>query len=188
MTTNETLIAQTRTWIRRVVVGEKFCPFAAAPLMQESVHYEVIHSQDTRPILNAVLRECRRLDLHPAIETTLLILPEGFGDFEDFLDLADLAEDLLEDEDYEGIYQIASFHPAYCFADAPDDDAANYTNRSPWPMLHLLREESLDTALERYPDPEAIPERNIAHARSLGLAYMTRLRESCIDTPDTAQT
>ncbi|MDH5711889.1 MAG: DUF1415 domain-containing protein, partial [Gammaproteobacteria bacterium] len=114
-----------------------------------------------------------------ATETTLLVFAEGFKDFGDYLDLVELAQDLLADQGYEGIYQIASFHPDYCFADAELDDAANYTNRSPYPMLHLIREASMEKALAHYPEPEKIPERNVEYARELGLEEMQRQLEAC---------
>ncbi|HMC87200.1 MAG TPA: DUF1415 domain-containing protein, partial [Chitinophagaceae bacterium] len=97
-----------------------------------------------------------------------------------YLELVRLAEKLLKQEGYQGIYQVASFHPLYCFAGAPADDPANYTNRSVYPMLHLLREESVEQAIANYPNPEKIPERNILFARSKGIAYMKKLRDACL--------
>ncbi|MGL6269678.1 MAG: DUF1415 family protein, partial [Chitinophagaceae bacterium] len=102
-----------------------------------------------------------------------------FANFDAYLTMVEMAEALLEDQDYEGVYQVASFHPQYRFADAPDNDPANYTNRSVYPMLHLLREDSLEKAIETYPDTEGIPERNITFAREKGLSYMKLLRDSC---------
>ncbi len=179
---DQTIIAQTRAWVKNVVVGCNFCPFASREVQRDSIHYEVIRSEAMENGLEAVLRECRRLDEDTAIETTLLIFPGAFAEFEDFLELLELGEDLLLEHDYEGIYQIASFHQDYRFADAPADDPANYTNRSLYPMLHLLREASLDRVLENYPDPEGIPERNIDFARQKGLAYMQLLRDACLET------
>lgn len=129
--------------------------------------------------LQTFMEECHRLDNDPGIETTLIIFPNAVPGFEDYLEMLDLAEQLLAEHNYEGIYQVASFHPHYRFAGSADDDAANYTNRSIYPMLHLLREESIDKALENYPDPESIPERNIRFAHEKGLEYMLKLRESC---------
>ncbi len=179
---DQIVIAQTRSWIKNVVVGCNFCPFASREVQRGSIHYEVIRSEAIETCLEAVLRECKRLDEDPAIETTLLIFPGAFHQFEEFLELLELGEDLLLEHDYEGIYQIASFHQDYRFADAPADDPANYTNRSLYPMLHLLREASLDRVLENYPDPEGIPERNIDFARQKGLAYMQLLRDACLET------
>jgi|APTNR8051073442_1049403.scaffolds.fasta_scaffold01017_3 hypothetical protein len=179
---DQIVIAQTRAWVKNVVVGCNFCPFAGREVQRDSIHYAVIRSEAMETCLEAVLRECKRLDEEEIIETTLLIFPDAFPKFEDFLDLLELGEGLLLEHDYEGIYQIASFHQDYRFADAPADDPANYTNRSLCPMLHLLREASLDRVLENYPDPEGIPDRNIAFARQKGLAHMQLLREACLET------
>jgi hypothetical protein len=127
------------------------------------------------------MEELRYLDRAEDIETTLIIFPNHFADFEEYLDLAELAEDLSVEQDYEGVYQIASFHPDYCFAEAEANDPANYTNRSPYPMLHLLREDSITKALDHFIDPEGIPERNIAFAQEKGLKYMQMLRAACLE-------
>lgn len=131
--------------------------------------------------LAAVLEELHHLDQMEDIETTLIIFPEHFQDFEDYLYLVEMAEDLSVEEDYEGVYQIASFHPDYCFEGATDNDPANYTNRSPYPMLHLLRESSLTKVLDHYINPEQIPERNITFAQEKGLQYMQLLRAACLE-------
>lgn len=175
----ELVIAQTTQWIADVVIGCRFCPFAAKDFKRGRIHYQVESAADPEACLQALLLECQRLDAHPSIETTLLILPDASPDFDDYLDLVAMAEGFLDAEDYEGIYQVAGFHPDYRFADAAADDPANFTNRSLYPMLHLLREESIDTALATYPDPEQIPETNIAFARNKGLAAMTLLRDAC---------
>ena len=120
----------------------------------------------------------QRLDFAKEIETTLLILPNGHQDFDDYLELVDYAERLLEQQGYEGIYQIATFHPFYCFHGSEKNDPANFTNRSPYPILQLLREESIEKALEKYPHPEKIPERNIQFAREKGITYMQALLNS----------
>jgi hypothetical protein len=112
------------------------------------------------------------------IETSFLIFPRAFSKFDDYLYLLSLAESFLKKKGYEGVYQVASFHPLYLFAGSDENDPANYTNRSIYPMLHLLREESIDKALENYNDPENIPERNINFAREKGLVYMKMLRDS----------
>ena len=124
--------------------------------------------------------ECQRLDKDESIETTLLIFPMAFTIFDDFLLLTELAEQLLLEQKYEGVYQIASFHPEYQFADAPTDDPANFTNRSVYPMLHLLREDRVELAIKNHPNAEGIPERNIMFAREKGLAYMKKLRDTCL--------
>lgn len=176
----EQVIERTKKWISEVVIGCRMCPFAAKEFNRGSIHYRVEIDSDMEACLRAFLEECRRLDENPSIETTLLILPDAFPDFDDYLELVEMAEALLDAEGYEGCYQVAGFHPEYRFADAPEDDPANYTNRSLYPMLHLLREESIEHVLDRYPDADAIPERNIAFAREKGLESMKALRDACL--------
>ena len=179
--TENTAIAQTARWIESVVVGCNFCPFAAKALLKKSIRYVVWPEATLENSLEKLLEELRHLDRTADIETTLIIFPKHFVDFEEYLDLVDLAENLLSDEGYDGVYQIASFHPDYCFADSDADDPANYTNRSIHPMLHLLREDSVTLAVDNFPDPEAIPERNIAFAQGKGLEYMRGLRAACLE-------
>lgn len=180
MDTAETVIAKTKKWITDVVVGCNFCPFAARELKRNTVNYIVENSTDISVCLETFIRECMRMDDDDATETSFIIYTDMFADFEDYLDFVSLAEALLEQEDYEGVYQVASFHPQYCFDDVDENDASNYTNRSVYPMLHILREESIEKALENYPDPDAIPERNIDFARNKGAAYMQMLRNACL--------
>ncbi len=170
-------LAQTRHWIEQVVVGHNFCPFAKRELRRNSVRLVLDESHGMREVLTQLIAECRFLDGNPDTETTLLIMPGGFEDFLGYLDLLELAEDLLAEQGYEGIYQLASFHPDYRFADAEADDAGNFTNRSPYPMLHLLREASLDSAIGNYPDIDSIPDNNIKKARALGADYFRTLLE-----------
>lgn len=176
----EEIILHTRTWIERVVIGLSFCPFAAKPFQENRIRYVVLRDGDLQTILEQVIREAYYLDEQSETETTLIILPHLFPDFLDYLDMLDLAEQLLVDQDYEGIYQVASFHPQYLFADTTPEDPANFTNRSPYPMLHLIREDSITRVLAQYPDPENIPERNRTVARSKGLIAMMALREACL--------
>lgn len=179
--TDSIIIAQTSQWVNSVVIGCNFCPFAAKAVLRKSIRYVVIPEAILETGLEAVIAELRFLDRTEDIETTLLIFPNHFADFDDYLDLVELAERLSIAEGYEGVYQIASFHPQYCFAGADEDDPANYTNRSPYPMLHLLREESITRAVDHYIDPEGIPERNIAFAQEKGLKYMQLLRAACLE-------
>lgn len=175
----ELLINQTRNWVKKVVVGLNFCPFAFKVIENNSILYLVSDAFELESALTDLLKAMRLMDDSNSIETILLIFSSGFSDFEDYLELADLGDALVEDEGYEGIYQIASFHPEYIFEESTEDDAANYTNRSPYPMLHVLRESSLEKVLEKHPNPEEIPGRNIKFSREKGLAYMQILLESC---------
>lgn len=172
-------IEQTRTWVENFIVGYNICPFARRELERGSIRYSVILSTHLAECLESLVVECERLDKDRKIETTLVIFPYGFKIFDDYLELLEIAEKLLVEQGYEGIYQLASFHPDYCFADTSPSDPTNYTNRSPYPMLHLIREESIDRALRSYSKPEEIPLRNMELARRLGEAELKQILDSC---------
>lgn len=183
MSSDALIIEQTKSWISSIVVGENFCPFARKEMENDTIRYRVIGEKNDKDALEnaliALMAECQLLDDNEAIETTVLIYSEGFSDFQTFLMLLELANNLMADKGYEGVYQLASFHPDYCFADAVDEDPANYTNRSPYPALHLIREDSIERVLEGIDNPERIPERNIRHAREKGLAFMQDKLKAC---------
>ena len=147
---------------------------------QQTIHYQVETSSSSDICLASLLTEIKRLDENINIETIFLIFPVSFKKFDDYLKLVSQAEKILKQNGYEGIYQLASFHPLYQFAGVGENDAANYTNRSLYPMLHLLRETSIDKALENYKNPENIPDTNINFARKKGLVYMKMLRDACM--------
>ncbi|MCW8955251.1 MAG: DUF1415 domain-containing protein [Gammaproteobacteria bacterium] len=173
------VIEHTRCWIKKVIIGLNFCPFARREFDRDNIHYAVINQDSLDDCLQVLVDEAILLDSDDTIETSLLIFTQSLTDFDSFLDYIELANALLLEQGYEGVYQLASFHPDYCFAGEAADDAANFTNRSPYPMLHLIRETSIERALQHYPDPEAIPDRNIELARSKGLATMRQLLDSC---------
>jgi uncharacterized protein len=177
---DEIIIAQTKKWIVDVVVGCHFCPFAAREVKRNSIAFEVAPDLDAAAVLQLLRKALAHLDQHPDTETLFIILPHRFQSFRTYLQLVHTAEQLLRREKKEGIYQVASFHPNYVFAGSRADDPANYTNRSPYPMLHLLREESVSRAVDNYPQAEQIPERNVAFAREKGWQYMNALREACL--------
>ena len=179
----EQIILQTEKWIRSVVVGLNFCPFAAKELKQNSISYEVYETTSKQKILEGLSAVLTKMDEDEKVATALCILPQGFSDFKIYLDLVNLAEDFLIAEDYESVYQIASFHPLYCFADAAADDPANFTNRSPYPMLHILRESAITAALKNFKNADSIPGNNIKKARELGLVQMQALRNACFHLP-----
>jgi hypothetical protein len=178
-TNDQRLIASTQAWLKSFVIEYSICPFAKREADRGSIHFVVSHDTDLEDCLNNLLLECDRLNSDTGIETALIIYDQAFVCFDDYLDFVDLAEALLQAEDYEGVYQLASFHPDYYFEGTKLDDPTNYTNRSPYPMLHLLREASLEKAIDAYPDPEAIPERNITLLRELGLAKVKALLAAC---------
>ena len=172
----------TEKWLKTLIIPYKICPFAQASVEKQHLHYYVDYSMAVESALMCLIEECQRLDSDESIETTLLIYADLFADFDDFLDYLELANNLLEAQGYVGLYQLASFHPRYCFDGADEIDAANYTNRSPYPMLHLLRESSIEQALKNYPNPESIPEYNLKLTRELGLAKMQALLAACTVT------
>jgi uncharacterized protein len=174
------IIEQTNKWIKSVVIDCNFCPFAAKALLKKTVRYVIKENVDIKETLIALKEELEYLDTDNEVETSFIILPTDFLEFDDYLELVNKAEKFINKEGYEGVYQIASFHPDYCFAGEDENDAANFTNRSIYPMLHILREESLTKALSLYPNPELIPENNIHFARKKGLQYMQLLRAACI--------
>jgi len=183
MPSDDLIIDQTKAWVSSVVVGDNFCPFARKEMENNTIRYRVIGDKNDKDALEtglmALMAECKTLDENDAVETTILVYSEGFSDFQDFLALLELANNLMAEKGYEGVYQLASFHPDYCFADSTDDDPANYTNRSPYPALHLIREESIERVLEGIDNPERIPERNVRYAREKGLAYMQDKLKAC---------
>jgi len=176
---NQDITAATKAWLKNVIIEYNVCPFAKQAWDHDSIRFSIQHDSKIENCLEQLIVECERLDTDDAIETTLLIYAHAFAAFDDYLDYLALAETLLIQQGYEGIYQLASFHPNYCFEGAGQEDAANYTNRSPYPMLHLLREASLEQAVASYPDPENIPQRNIELTRKLGLAKMQALLAAC---------
>lgn len=178
------VIAQTKEWVKQVIIGHHYCPFAKREMDKESIRYQIIHETEFNNLLNEVIQECVWLDQNSETETTLIIFPSNLNDFNLFLDTLVLAEDLLISQGYEGVYQIASFHPDYCFQGAEVNDPANFTNRSPYPMFHLIREASVEMAIKNHPDAESIPERNIEHAREQGLDKMKALLKQCMDNDD----
>ncbi|GAA0708943.1 DUF1415 domain-containing protein [Dokdonella soli] len=170
--TDAAVIAATQRWIERAVIGLNLCPFARAPFVQQRLRLHVSHARDTTRLADDLRDELQRLqDTDPqACETTLLIHPFVLGDFADFNDFLDVADAVLRHIGLEGELQIASFHPDYRFADVAADAVENCTNRSPFPILHLLRESSIDQAVASMADTDAIYRRNIETLRKLGAA------------------
>ena len=164
-----------KSWLELVVIGHNFCPFAKQEFDQGNIHFALSEATDFEEGLQHLIKECERLDDNDGIETTLIVYAKLLTDFEDFLDFVDMANQLITMQGYEGVYQLANFHPDYCFEGEEKNDASNYTNRSPFPMLHLIRESSLEKAVASYPSPERIPENNIKLAREKGSDYFDTL-------------
>ncbi|MES2099550.1 MAG: DUF1415 domain-containing protein [Pseudomonadota bacterium] len=175
------VIAETRAWVQRAVVGLNLCPFAKAPLVKDQIRFVVCESDDPRVLLDVLCAQMNELiATDPArVETTLVIHPNALLDFAEFSDFLGAADAALEDLGLDGVLQIASFHPRYQFADAEVDDLSNATNRSPYPTLHLLREASVERAVEAFPAAAAIFENNIATLDALGAEGWAQLQAQC---------
>ena len=167
---NEEAIAATKLWLERAVIGLNLCPFAKVVHVKNRIRYVVSAAQTPEDLLRDVLSEFEVLaEASPAeIDTTLLIHPQVLTDFLDYNDFLEVVDAALEDVDLDGVLQVASMHPQYQFADTELDDITNFTNRSPYPTLHLLREDSIDEAVEAFPEAEQIFEKNIETMRKLG--------------------
>ncbi|HEY9253207.1 MAG TPA: DUF1415 domain-containing protein [Stenotrophomonas sp.] len=170
-------LGDTRRWIERAVIGLNLCPFAKAVYVKQQVRLVLSDASTSEALLEELAEELVRLRDTPAeeIDTTLIVHPfvlEDFLDYNDFLDNADAAVEAL---DLQGVLQVASFHPHYQFAGAGPEDVGNYTNRSPWPTLHLLREDSVERAVAAFPDPDVIVERNLQTLEELGAEGWHRL-------------
>lgn len=177
----ERALAETRAWIDRAVIGLNLCPFAKAPQAKGLVRYVHSAATDTDALTDQLITELQRLAETPidVVETTVLVHPQVLQDFDDYNDYLDVADAALSALGLEGVLQVASFHPGYRFADAPADDIAHATNRSPWPTLHLIREASIDRAVAAFPEAETIYETNIATLRRLGADGWAALQQQC---------
>src|SRR5690606_22136141 len=171
---------EVRRWLERAVIGLNLCPFAKAVYARDQVRIVVSDASTPRALLEQLGEELALLRGTPAaeVDTTLLVHPDVLGDFLAYNDFLGDADALVEAMELDGVLQVASFHPDYQFADSAPDAVENLTNRAPYPILHLLREASVDRAVEAYPDPDAIIERNIATVRALGFEGWRALLEN----------
>ncbi|MFA5170607.1 MAG: DUF1415 domain-containing protein [Sulfuriferula sp.] len=174
---NAQIIKDTQDWLEKAVIGLNLCPFAKAVHVKQQIRYVVSTAKTEAALLDDLLEE---LDFLMAadpdeVDTTLLIHPWVLTDFLDYNDFLDVADGAAAEPEFNDALQIASFHPQYQFADTEADDIANYTNRSPYPMLHLLREDSIDRAVAAFPEADEIYEKNMQTLRELGLAGWKKL-------------
>ncbi len=178
----QTVIAQTRCWVERAVVALNLCPFAKKPVEAEQVRYVVSEARDEESLLADLQQELEHLRATDPklIETTVLIHPYVLSDFFDYNDFLAVVDAFLEQGGYEGEFQVASLHPEYQFAGTEPGDAENYTNRSPYPVLHLLRADLLEQAILSYARPDKIPERNIRTMEKLGADSMRQMLADCM--------
>ncbi len=165
------VIADTQRWLEKAVIGLNLCPFAKAVHVKRQIHYVVSEATDAREVAEQLQQELEALaEISPEKrDTTLLIVPHALQDFLDFNDFLELADDLIEAMDLGGILQVASFHPQFQFEGTEVDDVTNCTNRAPYAILHLLREDSIDKAVEAFPEAEEIYERNMQTLEQLGI-------------------
>lgn len=179
-------IADTRVWLERAVIGLNLCPFAKSVHVKGQIHYAVSHAQSAKELLKDLVVELKELVATDATtrDTTLLIAPDCLANFLDFNDFLAEADQALEDLDLDGVLQIASLHPQFQFAGTHVDDITNFTNRSPYPTLHLLREDSIDRAVASFPEPDSIFEKNMATLTQLGLSGWAALNVA--RSPDNA--
>ena len=179
-TTNEQAIGRVRAWIERFVVDLNLCPFARPVASSNALRIVACESASPEAIATLLITELDQLrqSLESDIATSVLVFPEGLQEFDDYLGFLDDAQTVLEEMGLAGEIQIASFHPDYRFEGEPVDAVSHFTNRSPYPLIHLLRETMVTSALESYPNPERIPERNIQTLERLGLAHIERLLHS----------
>ena len=168
--TDEEALIKTKHWLEKAVIGLNLCPFAKAVYVKNQVRVVISHARHADDLLEELDRELDLLVATPAseIDTTLLIHPTLFEDFLDFNDFLEVAEGVVDEHGLEGVVQLASFHPKFQFDGTEPDDIGNYTNRAPFAMLHLLREDSVEKAVEAFPEAEAIFEQNIATLEKLG--------------------
>ncbi|MFN0184196.1 MAG: DUF1415 domain-containing protein [Aquabacterium sp.] len=178
---HDPVIAETRAWVEQAVIGLNLCPFAKAPRVKGLVRYVASTATQPQALLDSLVDELQRLAATPTdqCETTLLIHPHVLGDFADYNDFLALADAAVQALGLDGVIQVASFHPRYRFAGVGANALSNATNRSPYPMLHLLREDSITRAVQAMPDPAAIYDANVASLRRLGRAGWAALQARC---------
>ena len=180
---SDAVITETRAWVERVVIGLNLCPFAKAPQSRGRVRYVVSEATEPEALRRDLLDELRALSEAPAeqIETTLLIAPQVLQDFDDYNAFLADADGAVAELRLRGVVQVASFHPQYRFTGSGPDDLGNATNRSPHPVLHIIREASIARAVAAFPDADAIFETNIATLQRLGTAGWAALQQQCRD-------
>lgn len=173
-------VAATRRWLRDAVVGLNLCPFARSVMNAKQLRVVQTRARSSPALLRRLGAELQLLQGDKRIETTLLVHPRVLVAFVDYNEFLDQADALLQAQELDGVFQIASFHPHYQFAGTSKHAAENYSNRSPYPMLHILREASLSAAIYSHPDPAAIPAANIRRLKQLGAAHMAALQAACL--------
>ncbi len=175
----EQQLEKSQRWVEKVVVGLNLCPFAKPVLKANSLRYALCSDESDKQLVQFFLSELDMISQadESDIATTLVVMPNGLADFYDYLDFLATCEDLLKQSGLQAEFQLASFHPDYIFAGVDADDVSHFTNRSPYPMLHIIREAQMSRVLANHPNPENIPERNIQLLREMGKAAIIDLRD-----------
>jgi hypothetical protein len=180
LNSDELVSLQTQNWVKKFIVALNVCPFAKREVERDSIRLSIVRSKKSNVALEELMAEITWLDENPETETSLVVFPTMFSDFHDYLDFVFMTEDLMVEQGCEGVYQVATFHPDYCFDGVDQDDVSNYTNRSPYPMIHLLREASVEKAIEFYGDTSGIPDDNIALMNTMGQQKVENILQSCL--------
>jgi hypothetical protein len=167
MSDSTSIIFSVKNWLEHTVIGLQLCPFAKSVLDADKIRYTVSDTEHTEALMLKLYREFNLLEDTPEIETTLVIVPQQLFDFESFNQTLDTIDDMLEEYGWSGVFQVASFHPLYQFANTQIDDRENWTNRSPYPIFHILRESSLELAIENFPSIADLPQENIKRMNAL---------------------
>jgi uncharacterized protein len=170
-------IEKTKNWLEKIVIGLNLCPFAKHPFKSEKIRYILHEGNDLNALSDTLVHELRHLAKAEDLETTLIIVADTLQDFEDYLNYVDFSEQILPELNLEGVIQVASFHPLYQFYGSKLDDVENYTNRSPYPMLHLLKESSVTWAVDNFPNVNDIPNQNMKTMQDLGLEKVKAMLE-----------
>jgi uncharacterized protein len=173
-------IESTKKWIEKFVIGLNLCPFAKKEFIANRIRYIVVEKCDEAELIEKVIQEFEYLDVNTEISTTLIILKDFLDDFLEFNDFHALIEIAVEEFDYEGVYQVAIFHPLFYFEDTEMEDVENYTNRSPFPVFHILREDSISKVVDTYENIEEIPDINIEKMNKMGLTSIKLLLDEII--------
>lgn len=169
------ILKHTQQWLEKIVIGLQLCPFAKKPFSQKTIRFTLSDAETDEDRIRELISECETLDKDSGIETSLIIYGHGLADFFDYTQFIDWANSTLKNNHWQGVYQIATFHPRYVFTNTHESDRENLTNRAPYPMVHLLRESRLQEAIELFPDTDTIVEKNIATMNELTDAKIKRL-------------
>jgi len=179
MKVQNNVVQSVKNWLQEIVIDLNLCPFAKREWQKKAIRFQVSPARAEQQLLQDLVIELALLKKEPSIETTLLIHPDVLQDFDTYNQFLSFAEQVIESMNMSGQFQIASFHPDYQFAATKPEDAQNYTNRSPYPMLHILRESSLNKAIDAHANTEQIPQENIALMNKLGAQEMVKRLQQC---------